>query len=331
MKSILKKIGVLYGGEGFEREVSLKSGEAVIDGLVQAGFDVRPFRINTPAELIQMTNDNKPDIFFIALHGSWGENGQVQALLDLMGFPYTGPGYACCSFSMDKWTSKSLFRMRGVPVPDGFILERDHSLEKSGFSSFSDTLPFSGKVVIKPNSCGSTVGVTILEHNSDISAAIELAFRFSRKVLVEEYIPGRELAVTVIEEKGHIRVLPVVEILPKEDFYTYDAKYCSGKSEYLVPAILDEGELHSVNEAAKGAFSALGCRVYARVDIRLSDGGEPCVLEVNTVPGMTSTSLVPKAARAAGIPFPDFLRLIVKESLFLRKVEKGDHATSGVI
>ncbi len=315
----MKKIGVLYGGEGFEKEVSLKSGGSVISGLSQAGFDVRPFLISKPAELIKLSDDEKPDLFFIALHGSWGENGQIQALLDLMNIPYTGPGYEACALSMDKWVSKSIFRISGVPVPDGCIIPANAYSRENPLPSGLCPSPFSGKVVVKPNSCGSTVGVSILDHGEEMIEAVNFASRFSRNVLVEEYIAGRELAITVIERRGNIEVLPVVEIVPKADFYTYEAKYSSGKSEYLVPAPLEEGELQSVIEAARNAFLALGCRVYARIDIRLPHSGEPRVLEVNTVPGMTSTSLVPKAARAAGSGFPDFLRSLVEESFFLRK------------
>ncbi len=315
----MKKIGVLYGGEGFEKEVSLKSGESVICGLSQAGFDVRPFLISKPAELIKLPDDEKPDLFFIALHGCWGENGQVQALLDLMNIPYTGPGYEACALSMDKWVSKSIFRISGVPVPDGCIIPANFYSRENPLPSCVCPSPFPGKVVVKPNSCGSTVGVSILDHGEDMIEAVNFASRFSRNVIVEEFIAGRELAITVIERKGIIEVLPVVEIVPKEKFYTYEAKYSSGKSEYLVPAPLEGWVLQSVVEAARNAFRALGCRVYARIDIRLTHSGEPRVLEVNTVPGMTSTSLVPKAARAAGSSFPDFLRFLVEESLFLRK------------
>lgn len=313
----MKKTGVLYGGEGVEREVSLRSGKEVMKGLGCAGFEVIPFELQRPSQLLELSSSGKADIFFITLHGSWGENGQVQSFLDLFRIPYTGPGFEACSLSMDKWVSKSIFKTTGIPVPEGVLLSRDPATGETLLPS--KQLPLlSEKIVVKPNSCGSTVGVSILQKGQDLADPVRHAARFSQNVLLEEYIEGRELAVTVIEKGGYAEVLPVVEIVPEGGFYSYDAKYKCGKSRYLVPAPLGAEELETVEHAASEAFRALGCRVYARVDIRLDANGVPFVLEVNTVPGMTSTSLVPKAAGAAGYEFPDFLKFLVDESFSLR-------------
>jgi D-alanine-D-alanine ligase len=318
VKSILKKTGVLYGGEGVEREVSLRSGEEVIKGLGEAGFEVIPFELQRPSQLLEISASGRVDIFFITLHGSWGENGQVQSFLDLFRIPYTGPGFEACSLSMDKWVSKSLFKTAGIPVPEGMLLFRDPATEEILLPP--ETPLSSDRIVIKPASSGSTVGVSILQKGQDLADPVRHAARFSQNVLLEEYIEGRELAVTVIEQSGCIEVLPVVEIVPEGGFYTYDAKYKCGKSRYLVPAPLGAEELEAVKKVASEAFLALGCRIYARVDIRLDTNGVPRVLEVNTVPGMTSTSLVPKAAGAAGYEFPDFLKFLVEESFSLRNL-----------
>lgn len=309
---------MLYGGEGVEREVSLRSGEEVMKGLGQAGFEVFPFELQRPSQLLEISASGRADIFFITLHGSWGENGQVQSFLDLFRIPYTGSGFEACSLSMDKWVSKSLFKTAGIPVPGGVLLSRNPATGEPPVPPEPPLL--SDRIVVKPNSSGSTVGVSILQNGEDLVDPVRYAARFSQNVLLEEYIEGRELAVTVIEKGGCLEVLPVVEIVPEGGFYTYDAKYKFGKSRYLVPAPLEAEELKAVKQAASAAFRALGCSIYARVDIRLGTNGVPYVLELNTVPGMTSTSLVPKAAGAAGYGFPDFLKFIVEESFSLRNL-----------
>jgi len=315
----LKKIGVLYGGEGFEREVSLKSGEEVMKGLASAGFDTLPFLLDKPAEFIYSPLIDEPEMFFIALHGSWGENGQIQSLLDLLDIPYTGTGFEACALSMDKWASKNLFRSVDVAVPEGILVSPDPRTGETRFSEDRDILKKWDRIVVKPNSCGSTVGVSIVDAAEEAAGAVGYAASFADRVLLEEYIQGRELAVTVTEKGGCIKVLPVVDIAPKEGFYSYDAKYSAGKTVYTAPADLTEAELNAVEIAGERAFRVLGCRVYARVDMRLSSDGIPYVLEVNTVPGMTATSLVPKAAGAAGLDFPSFLKFVVEESMSLKR------------
>lgn len=306
---------VAYGGDSPEREVSLNSGKAVLEGLKHAGFTLIDGCVEHPPELLEKVRSERPDLVFIALHGGWGEDGRIQAALEMMGFPYTGSGPEACSLAMDKTVSKMLFGKRGVPTPwaveigpDGEI-EGEVSLEKLRKMAEEEGL------VVKPCCSGSTVGVTILKSARGLEDAIRFAGSFSERVLAEAYIPGKELTVTVWGEGQATQALPIIEIRPRLSFYTYEAKYTPGSSEYLCPAPLEAEVASRVKAAATAAHRALGCRVYSRVDLRLSPEGNPYVLEVNTAPGMTGTSLVPKAGRAAGWEFPELLGRIAESSM----------------
>jgi D-alanine-D-alanine ligase len=309
------KVGVLYGGDSPEREVSLNSGLAVCSALKEAGYAVSPFRIDKAEEAIALLGSGWDGFFFIALHGGWGEDGRLQALLELAGRPYSGSGPSACFCAMDKEVSKALFRERGVPTPPGITLAKEDRILKEKRDGVEALLGIGKHLVVKPSGCGSTVGVSIVSSLSELEEAVATAREFDEKVIVESYIEGRELTVSVIEEKGVATVLPVVEILPPSGFYTYEAKYTPGASRYEAPASLSAREKAAVDASALAAHRSLGCRVYSRVDVRLDEGGNPFVLEVNTAPGMTSTSLVPKAAKAAGIEFPELLRRIVEASV----------------
>jgi len=307
------RVVVLYGGDGEEREVSLKSGREVCRGLEDAGHSVIPWEVGSLEEIIQHISECSADIFFIALHGDWGEDGRLQAVLSGAKKSFTGSSFSACTYSMDKWRSKILFSASSIPVAPAFLAERGGSVPSVPEWIDSDN----PMVVVKPNSGGSTIGVSIVDITDPkaFCEALEEAFRHDSSAVVEKYIPGRELTVTVTSDGDHIGTLPVVEIVPLEGFYSYEAKYTSGKSSYIAPADLEPEILQRVNDVSLKAFDALGCRIYARVDIRLDREGVPFVLEVNTVPGMTSTSLVPKAAAASGITFSDFLNSIVERSL----------------
>jgi len=311
------RIGVVFGGDGSEREVSLKSGAEVCSALQLTGMKVIPFQIDHLSDLEAMTAYDRPDIFFIALHGGWGENGQLQAFLDFKGIPYTGPDHKACAISMDKWKSKMLFMESGVPTPGGTLVEKGFDCDPEDFIAFNRVFDNVSRLVVKPNSSGSTLGVSIISRDDPgaLAMALDKSFKYDRQAIVETFIPGRELAVTVVEDAGAVDVFPVVEILPLEGFYSYEAKYSGGKSEYLVPAPLPYKISKQVTKAASDAFRAIGCSIYSRVDIRLDPNGIPYVLEVNSVPGMTSTSLVPKAAVARGLSFTDFLQKIILLSL----------------
>jgi len=309
------KIWVLCGGEGAEREVSLRSGAAVASALQERGYEAEPLDLRSRGDASAFIG-KKEGFAFIALHGGWGEDGTLQAALEMAGIPFSGSRHASCAFAMDKTAGKALFRWKGIPVPKGIEVSRCGAGEEQ-FSGtcLEDLLERSGKLVVKPCCSGSTVGVSILDGSRGLGDALEEAFRHDGRVLVEEYIPGREITVAVHERHGKPVCLPVIEIRPREGFYDYRSKYTPGGSEYHVPAPLEESVRKNVEQAALGAYDALGCRAYARVDLRLGDDGLPVVLELNTVPGMTATSLVPKAAEAAGISFGQFLGMVVENSL----------------
>jgi len=313
------KILVAYGGDSPEREVSLNSGKAVVEGLLQAGYPLVDGCVDQPSELLDRVRAERPDLVFIALHGGWGEDGRIQSALELMGVPYTGSGPEACTLAMDKTVSKMLFQKRGVPTPWAVEIGPQGEIEADcTLDRLKATADGSG-LVIKPCCSGSTVGVTILRTGEGLEDAIRLAGSFSERVLAEAYIPGRELTVTVWGDREGTRALPVIEIRPRLAFYTYEAKYTPGSSEYLCPAPLDESTALNVEKASVAAHRALGCRVYSRVDLRLSPEGKPFVLEVNTAPGMTGTSLVPKAGRAEGWEFPELLARISENSVGIER------------
>lgn len=307
------RVDVLCGGDSPEREVSLSSGRAVAIALAEWGLFVREIDVLSKKDVLEKVSDSEADVFFIALHGGWGEDGTLQNLLDFLGKPYTGSGPKACMKAMDKILSKALFRQAGVPTPPSRCFE--HFPKDLPVSEVEELFEKWGKVVVKPACCGSTVGVSILDDPAGLSVAARRALCYDDAMLVEKYIPGREITVTVWQEEGRIFALPAVEIKPKKGFYTYDAKYVPGSTDYFCPAPLDEKIGSAVARAALEAHLVLGCRVYSRVDLRLSTEGEPFVLEVNTAPGMTATSLVPKAAAASGWSFAELCGRIVSNSL----------------
>ncbi len=313
------KIWVLCGGEGDEREVSLNSGGAVAKALLEKGRD---------AELVDLRNrrdvrafiERRDGFAFIALHGGWGEDGRLQAALEMAELPFSGSRHGACALAMDKTASKVLFRDRGLPVPEGVEVRRPSKDRELTDFAVSKLLNRSGRLVVKPCRSGSTVGVSILDGARGLEGALEEALRHDERALVEEYIPGREITAAVFERQGETVCLPVIEIRPRGGFYDYGSKYTPGETEYIVPAPLPASVTAEVERVALGAYEALGCGAYARVDLRLDDEDRPFLLEVNTVPGMTATSLVPKAAAASGLSFGDFLVAVVEHSLSLSAI-----------
>lgn len=310
----MNKVHVLFGGDSPEREVSLSSGRAVCEGLALAGLDVVPFEMAGKEDVFRLLQSGCVEFAFIALHGGWGEDGTLQAALDLAGVPFSGSGPGACFCAMDKELSRALFASKGVPHPRGVVLERDLSRDLPA-EKLKNCLQAWGDLIVKPSGCGSTVGVTRVRKEIELMPALEEALRYDAKAIVEEFVPGRELTVTVMEEKGLPFALPAVEIVPTSGFYSYESKYTPGATEYLVPAPLENSVAREMARVAVEAHRCLGCRVYSRVDFRLDPEGRLFVLEANTAPGMTATSLVPKAARAQGWSFPELLERIVRESL----------------
>jgi D-alanine-D-alanine ligase len=328
------RILVLLGGDSTEREVSQVSGRAIAAALLRAGHDVqavdtaggRPVEIEgsvsigqaPPPDALAPVNDKlhtverigrndfgDVDVVFVALHGTGGEDGTVQALLEMIGVPYTGSGVMSSSVAMDKEISKRLFRELGVPTPPGFVAPSNEDL-----TTLQERIDAEcgWPVVVKPNSQGSSVGVHILPDAGDLAAAVGDAARYDERLVFETFIPGRELTVAVLDG----RALPVVEIAPKQGFYDYRSKYTPGNTEYHVPADIPPEVATALQHHAEVAFAGLRCRDFARVDFRMNPGNQVYCLEVNTIPGMTPTSLVPKAAAAADIDFDTLVDRIVR-------------------
>jgi len=309
------RVGVLMGGWSPERKISLVSGEKAAEGLKKAGLAVTVLDLTAAdrpeKKLIAKLKKARLDVAFIALHGGYGENGGIQTLLERLGIPYTGSGPLACGLAMQKACAKLVLEANQVPTAPWQALERKGSVNRA--SEVTLKLP----VVVKPADGGSAIGVTIVRKKEQLNQALKLAFRYSYWVLVEKYIPGTEVTVGVLGEKA----LPVIEIVPKNEFYDLDAKYTPGKSTHLIPARISKALTKKTQEIGKKAGKVLGCEDFYRVDLIVSKKGEPQVLEVNTVPGMTGTSLFPEAAAKAGYPFPKLLKHLTLLAVKKRKTK----------
>lgn len=288
------KVGVLLGGRSAEREVSLKSGAAVLAALRRQGVDAHPF---DPAEAgLAVLEAAGFERVFIALHGRGGEDGRLQGALDLLGLPYTGSGVLASALGMDKWRSKLVWQAAGLPVPDFMRLDANSDaaavVRRLGLPLF-----------VKPANEGSSVGVTKVKAERELAAAWATAAKHDASVIAERYLGGGEYTVALLGEGEAIVALPVIKIEPATEFYDYAAKYFRNDTRYLCPSGLPKALEARMQELARRAYASLGCRGWGRVDILLDATGEPYVLEINTAPGMTDHSLVPMAARAAGIDF----------------------------
>ncbi len=304
------RVGVLMGGPSSEREISLKSGKAVLLALAESGLDAVGIDITTDnaQENTRLLKNYSLDCVFIALHGRFGEDGAVQEILEKLNLPFTGSGVEASCLAMDKIGSLDIFRKQGLCVPKSQFLEisaygfgyrkpNHGSPTYRGKWHFKNGLGF--PLVVKPANHGSSIGLSIVENDAGIIPAIDLAFQFDGRIVIEEYIKGRELTVGILDELP----LPVIEIIPKHKFFDFAAKYQAGLTEYIVPAALEKCISGIVQDAALSAHKALGCFGCSRVDIILGQDNLPYLLEVNTIPGMTATSLLPKAAKAIGIGF----------------------------
>ena len=313
------KIVVACGGTSPEREVSLNSGEAVANALSLAGHSVIKADIKSVQELLENWHSYKADGVFIALHGDWGEDGTLQASLAAHNVPFTGSSAESCMFGMYKDVARFLFTSAGVLVPDGYTKCKGSEFDAQDAAMLEKY----GRLIIKPNSGGSTVGLTQVKTQDDFKRGMELAwnsYKYEDKALVEQYIPGHEATCPVWERaNGEVIALPVIEICPKEGFYDYKNKYTHGFTDYICPAKFSAELTAKIQAFALLAHKSLGCRVYSRTDFRITDAGEVYALETNLAPGMTSTSLVPKAAKAYGVKFPKFLDEIVKVSFTIKR------------
>ena len=334
------KIALYLGGTSAERDVSLQSGKFIGKALVELGHEVlyvdpalSPERntmqiqadesiTDAPPSLAELEEMNHSHIFqlllepeiascdfhFIGLHGGIGENGILQGMFEHLGYKFNGPGYSASALAMDKHLSKQLMVAQEIPTPEWMLVTAEvwaNSPEK--VRAHVDE-KFTPPVVVKPNSQGSTIGLTIVNDLKKLPEALDTSFQYDNRTLVEQFIPGRELTVAILNNQA----MPVIEIKPKRDLYDYKSKYTSGMSEYEVPAHIKDGIRDKLHNYSMRIFTAIGAHGYSRVDYRMSDGGEPFCLEVNTLPGMTNTSLVPKAAKAAGIEFGELLSRIIE-------------------
>jgi len=297
-------VAVLMGGPSAEREVSLKSGAAAVEVLCAAGLRVSPLDVHGPDFDLPAC----VDVAFLALHGTFGEDGQIQRLLELRGVPYTGSGAEASERAFDKAAAKEAFAAAGVPTPRHVVVERD----------VRPMATMKPPVVVKPARQGSSYGVTKVTDPAKLEEAIVQAWHYDQKLLVEQFVAGRELTVGIFEG----RPLPVVEIRTHGKLFDNKLKY-NGKTEELAPAPLDALTAERVQQAALRAHESLGCRDYSRVDVILGENGELFVLEVNTLPGLTAQSLLPKAARAAGIGMEDLCVRLVGMALERRAEAKA--------
>ncbi len=308
----MSRVAVLKGGRSLERQVSLRSGANVEDALGRLGHESVP--IDVGSDLIRRLREERPDVAFVALHGRDGEDGTVQELLEILDIPYTGSGVLACSRAIDKVMTKHLLQGEGIPTPD-FVAFTQTAFRELGaadtLEAIEERLRF--PIVVKPSRQGSALGIKFARSAADIPAALVAAFSYDERVLLERHVQGRDLAVSVLEGADGLEALPIVEAVPGDgDPYDYESRYDIGRTTFLCPAELG-GELTSqAEELALATYRLLGCYGFARVDMMLSDDGELDLLEANSIPGLTDTSLLPQAAEAAGIDFDDLVGRIVE-------------------
>jgi D-alanine-D-alanine ligase len=303
------KVAVLKGGSSLERGVSLRSAARVEDAVAELGHEAAG--IDVGRDLVERLRSERPDVVFIALHGPGGEDGTVQELLEILDLPYTGPGVAACALCMDKIASKHEIRAAGLPTPDWAAFNATAFRELGAAETLDEIEARLGfPLVIKPASQGSSLGVEFASGREQVPEALVAAFSYDDRVLLERYVKGRELAVSMLAGEA----LPVVEAIPREgDFFNFEARYEIGRTEYVCPAELDGDEASRVQEIATKTYETLGASGFARVDLMLGEDG-PRVLEVNAIPGLTDTSLFPMAAEAAGIGFTQLVERILSSA-----------------
>jgi D-alanine-D-alanine ligase len=311
----MSRVAVLKGGRSLERQVSLRSGARVQDALERLGHEVLP--IDVGPDLVTRLTNTRPDVAFVALHGRDGEDGTVQELLEVIGIPYTGSGVSACIRAADKVLAKHAMRDHGIPTPD-FYAFNETALGALGAAqalpAIEDRLEF--PIVVKPARQGSALGIKFARTAADVPSALVAAFSYDRKVLLERYVAGRELAISILQDADPGRppvALPIVEAVPQqEDFYDFEARYEIGRTRFVCPAELDEALAERASQIALDTYALLGCAGFARVDLMLASAtDELYVLEVNTIPGLTETSLLPQAAEAAGISFDEFVERVL--------------------
>ena len=333
MANTKPKIALLLGGSSSERAVSKSSGLSIYNALINLGYETKlidpAYGKNQPAEAdaffsekdfstvstrnyLEAVNSSlfdDVDLAFLGLHGKWGEDGTIQSLLEVRGVKYSGSSMMSSAVAMDKAMSKIIFRHFNISTPKWLMVEKENIQLDKIKKKVDETIGY--PCIIKPNDEGSTVGLAVCKNSTEIEDGLRLSFKYSERTMIEEFIEGRELTVTVLDKD----VLPVLEIKPKHGLYDYECKYTKGMSEYFVPADIPDDVAKALQKESLEAFNALGCSVYGRLDYRLDKNNKFYCLEANTLPGMTSTSLVPKMAKAVGITFEELIDRIIKLSL----------------
>lgn len=305
------RIGVLMGGRSSERDISLKTGQAVYQALIRRGYDA--VAIDVTNRLHRDLDDHKVAIAFLSLHGPGGEDGTVQGFLETLGIPYTGSGVRASAVGMHKAATKTLLAAHGVPLPAGTVVRE---CDRPSLAKVLRQAKLKLPIVVKPVSQGSTIGVTVVRRAGQWGEALDMAHRYDPEAMVESYIPGHEAAVSILGTAAEgPKVLPAIEIVAPDGFYDFSAKYQKGKTRYLCPAPLPPKVVHRIGELARQTYEVLGCEGAARVDFRITPRGQPYVLEINTVPGMTETSLLPMAAAHVGISYDDLVERILQSAL----------------
>ena len=299
------KVAVLMGGTSAERDVSLSTGRQILNALDPDKYTVSSLdTANVPALLTALSTD-RPDVAVIALHGKGGEDGTVQGMLEVLGLRYTGSGVLASALAMDKAMSKRVLAGVGVRLPEDFVLRRGQKM-RPGEMLFP--------VIVKPNAQGSTIGMSIVRKEAEIAAATDLAFQYDDTVLIEQFITGTEITVPILGNDT-LEILPIVEIVPNGGFYDYKAKYTAGETDEIVPARISDAVAQEARRIAKLCHQTLGCRGMSRTDMIVTDKDEIYTLEVNTIPGMTPTSLLPRSAAAANFSFPQLLDKLIALAL----------------
>ncbi|MDP2211127.1 MAG: D-alanine--D-alanine ligase [Candidatus Aquicultor sp.] len=306
-----KRVAVLMGGRSAERDISLLTGEQIYQALLEKEHEA--FKVDLDKNVAEELLRLKPDVVFIALHGRFGEDGTVQGMLEILGLPYTGSGVMASAIGINKAMSKKLFQAAGVETPPyKLFCARDYAKDSAGVLAGSlQTIGI--PCVVKPISEGSTIGMSLVRREADFVDAVEHALEHDSEVMVEQLVEGVEITVGVL---GNDPIaLPTLEIETETDFFDYETKYTAGLSRHIIPARLPEDQQRRAQEAALRAHNAIGCRGFSRVDIIVDKEGTPHVLEINTIPGMTSLSLFPDAARAAGYEFPELISYLIEQAL----------------
>ena len=298
------KVAILAGGSSGEREISLASGEGARSALVEAGFEVSVLDPANRGDLKVLLGGSF-DVAFLCLHGKGGEDGSIQGFLETIGLPYTGSGVWASALAIDKEKAKVFYRAAGIPTPESLVVTRDEPVSVAQIVA-----ELGERCVVKPNTEGSSLGVFIVESAEDLEGAIEQAFQVGERLLVERYVKGTELTVAVVGNDDPT-ALPIIEIIPQSASYDFESKYAPGGSQHICPARLPEAVAARIREQAVAAHRVLGCSGMSRSDFLLDEDGVAWILETNTIPGMTATSLLPDAARAAGISFPDLCTQLI--------------------